>query len=106
MKVLSIIGLMIALIGLGAGIYCQIEIVPNYNYFDVKIELSEMERALWRSYGDQKFIIGSVALFLGPLAMIIGLITGIKKQKIGWIALTLGLVSFVLGAMQSTHLFN
>ena len=106
MKVLNIVGLVIVIVGLGVGVYCQIEIVPNYNYFDVKTDLSDLERELWYSYGDQKFLFGSIALFLGPIGAIIGLITGLKKQTLGWLIFILGLVAFILGAMQSTHMFS
>jgi len=105
MKNLSKVGLVIAILGLGAGIYCQLEIVPTYNSFNTAT-MSDIEIPLWRSYGEQKFMFGSIALFAGILAVIIGLITGIKKQKLGWITLVIGGVSFILGAMQSTHMFN
>jgi hypothetical protein len=106
MKIIGIIGLTLSLIGVLVGMYCQIEILPNYNALDNQFDLNEIERAIWRDYADQKFVFGSVALFLGAIASVIGLIVGIKKHKIGWIALALGLISFLLGAMQSTHLFS
>ena len=106
MKTIVMIGLILSLIGFAAGVYCQIEILPSYNALDTQYDLSGIERDLWRTYGDQKFILGSVALFLGSLAIVFGLIAGIKKQKTGWIAMALGLISFVLGALQSTHMFS
>jgi hypothetical protein len=106
MKTIGIIGLILSLIGFAVGVYCQLEILPSYNALDAQYDLSEIDRALWRTYGDQKFLFGSIALFLGALASVMGLITGIKKQKIGWLILGLGLISFVLGALQSTHMFS
>jgi len=105
MKTLSKIGLAIAIIGLVVGVYCQIEIVPTYNHFNTAT-MSDFEIPLWRSYGDQKFMLGSVALFAGILAVVIGLIGGFKKQKVGWLALLVGAVSLILGLMQSTHVFS
>ncbi len=106
MKVLSIIGALIALVGVSIGIYCQIEVVPNYNALDINFDLDEFQRSMWRSYGDQKFLLGSIALLLGAVSIVLGLIAGIKRQKIGWIAVAIGLVSFLLGAAQSTHMFS
>ncbi len=106
MKILSIVALAIAVIGLAIGVYCQMEVVPNYDYFFRLTDRSALETMMYRSYGDQKFILGSIALFTGILGVLLGLVTGIKKQKMGWIALLLALVSFVLGAMQSTHMFD
>lgn len=106
MKGLGITALILAIAAFGVAMYCQIEIMPNYEAFDRKSELQEFERALWRMYADQKFLFGSIALFLGPIAAILGLIVGLKKHKMDWLALGLGLIAFVLGAMQSTHMFN
>jgi hypothetical protein len=106
MKTIGIIGLILSLIGFAVGVYCQIEILPSYNALDAQYDLSEIDRALWRTYGDQKFLFGSIALFLGFLGAVIGLVIVIKKQKIGWIAIGFGLISFVLGAIQSTHMFS
>ena len=105
MKIFSKIGLIVAILGLGAGIYCQIEIVPTYNHFNIAT-MSDLEIPLWRSYGDQKFMLGSIALFAGALAVVIGLITSVKKQKLGWITLAIGAISLIFGLMQSTHMFN
>lgn len=106
MKGVGIIALILAGVSLCVAVYCQIEIMPNYEIFDRKSDLQEFERVLWRNYADQKFLFGSIALFLGPIAAILGLIAGLKKYKMGWIALVMGLIAFVLGAMQSTHMLS
>ncbi len=106
MKVVGIIGVLLGVVGLLVGVYCQLGIIPKFNALDLQYDLNEIDRALWRTLADQKFILGSIALFLGALASIIGLFTKLKKQKIGWIALGIGLASFLLGALQSTHMFS
>jgi hypothetical protein len=106
MKTIGIIGLVLAITGFFVGLYCQIEIIPNFNALDSQYDLNEMAQAQWRNLADQKFIFGSISLFLGFLAAVSGLIMLIKKQKIGWITIGLGLISFVLGALQSTHMFS
>lgn len=106
MKILAITGLVLALIGLSIGIYCQVAIMPHYNYLEAMDNLSGIDRDMFYAYSDTKFLLGSIALFVGPLAAILGIIAGIKKRKTGWIAAGLGLVSFILGAMQSTHIFS
>lgn len=106
MKKLAIISLIVAIIGLAVGIYCQIVVMPEYNYLDEKYDLSQIERDMYYAYSDTKFLLGSIALFIGPLGILMGAIAGVKKQKLGWIATAVGLASFLLGAMQSTHLFS
>ncbi|MCB0401341.1 MAG: hypothetical protein KDD41_04610 [Flavobacteriales bacterium] len=106
MKKLAIASLIIAIIGLAVGVYCQIVVMPDYNHLYEKSDLSPFERDMFYAYSDTKFMLGSIALFLGPLAVLPGVIAGIKKQKLGWIAAGAGLVSFLLGAIQSTHMFS
>ena len=106
MKTTGIIGLILSIIGFTVSVYCQIEVLPSYNALDAQYDLTEIDRMLWRSLADQKFLFGSIALFLGALGSMIGLIIGLKKQKLGWLILGLGLISFVLGALQSTHMFS
>ena len=99
MKILSIIALLISVGGLSAGIYNQMEFVP----------LCESDYAigeLFMYYHDQKMMWGTIALFAGALGTILGVVGGIKKQKIGWIAAVAGFVSLILGLMQSTHMFS
>lgn len=100
MKALSIIGLVIAIIGISFGIYCQIEYMPKVD----QAELFGPE--LYTAYMDDKFMYGSIALFAGIAGFLIGLITGIKKQKLGWAAMLIGLISTILGLLQSTHMFS
>ena len=100
MKIVSIIGLVIAIIGISSGLYCQIEYMPKVDQAEI------FGPELWHSYMEDKFMFGSIALFAGILGVVVGLIAGIKKQMLGWIAVGIGLISFILGAMQSTHMFD
>jgi disulfide bond formation protein DsbB len=100
MKILAIIGLIISIIGISSGIYCQIEYMPKVDQADI------FGPELWHSYMEDKFMLGSIALFSGIAGVLVGTIAGIKKEKIGWIAVLIGLVSFFLGALQSTHMFS
>jgi hypothetical protein len=100
MKIVSIIGLVIAVIGISSGLYCQIEYMPKVDQAEI------FGPELWHSYMEDKFMFGSIALFTGILGLAVGLVAGIKKEKIGWIAVGISLVSFFLGALQSTHMFD
>ncbi len=100
MKFLSIIGIVIAIVGVASGLYCQIEYMPKVNQADI------FGPALWNSYMEDKFMLGTIALFSGIVAVVFGLISGVKKQKTGWIALVLGLISLYFGLLQSTHMFS
>jgi hypothetical protein len=106
MKVVSIIAAVIVAIGLIIGLYCQIEVVPNFNNLDTMSMRGDLNNNLWGMYHNQKFVYGSLAMGLGALGILAGLISGMKKQKLGWIALGIGFFVFFLGAGQSTHIFS
>ena len=100
MKILGLFAVVISLVGAAAGLYCQIEYVP-------KMDNRELYGpVLYIAYEDAKFFWGSVALFAGIPGFLLGLIAGIKKVKIGWIAVLLGIVSIIFGLLQSTHMFS
>ena len=100
MKILGIIGLIVAVVGISSGLYCQIEYMP-------KVDQEELfGRALHMSYMDDKMMFGQIALFAGGLGFILGIISGIKKAKLGWVAAGIGLISTILGLMQATHMFS
>ncbi len=107
MKVLSIIALSIAIIGLGLGLYVQFEIVPNEAYMDALENPSEIERRLWIHYHEQMVNFGVIAMALGGLGFLLGLFPAFKTKKpIAWISIVIGLAAFFLGASQGTHLFS
>lgn len=98
MKVLSIIAIIIAAAGIGIGLHNQINIIPL-------LETTEGD-AIWMYYHDMKMLLGNIAMITGLLGIVGGVIAGVKKQKIGWLALILGLGSLIFGLSQATHLFS
>lgn len=106
MKTVGIIGLVLAIIGMMAATYCQIEIVPAYDFFDTKLDMSPFDRSQWHSYGEQKFMLGNIAMLAGIISLIIGVIATIKKLSLGWITILLGIIALLIGASQATHLFS
>jgi hypothetical protein len=53
-----------------------------------------------------KFLLGIISLFGGITASLLGLITGIKKQRTGWFAFLISIVPIILGLLQATHVFS
>ena len=98
MKILSIVSIVIGLLALVSGVYNQMEFVPL-------CESDNLPISMFREVHDQKNLWGYIAMFPGILAVILGVIAGIKKNKLGWIGAGLGLVTFFLGASQCTHMF-
>lgn len=102
MKILAYIGIGLAAVAIGLGLYNEIEYVPKLG--DDQRHLWGPE--LWMHYHDTKMLYGYIEFVVGAVALILGAIAGIKKEKIGWIAAGLGLVGFLLGASHCTHMFH
>lgn len=102
MKILSYLAVLLSVIGIGAGIYCQIEYVPKLTEEAAEI----FGDTLYYAYSETAFNLGSIALFVGGLGLLAGIMPGIKGQKLGWIAVVLGFVSVIFGLLQATHMFD
>lgn len=113
MKILAIISLVIGLLGLGAGLYCQFEVVPSVksaerfsrtmSYDDPAYAAA---RGLTLKRYDLKFNLGTTAMVAGGLGLLGGIFAGIKKAKLGWPAAAVSLPALVLGLLQATHMFS
>jgi hypothetical protein len=99
MRIISFLALIIAIVSLIVGVYCQVIIVPKYN-------ASLLGDSAFIYYSDMKFLLGIISLFGGITAALLGLITGIKKQRIGWFAFLISIVPIILGLLQATHVFS
>ncbi len=102
MKVLSVIGLIVGALGAIAGIYNMIEFVPKMS--DESAALFGPD--LWMAYHEEMMMWGNIAMGAGLLGIILGVIGGVKKEKIGWIAVAVSFVSLFLGLSQATHMFD
>lgn len=102
MKILAYIAIGLAAVAIGLGLYNQIEYVPKLT--DDARELFGSD--LWHHYHDTSMFYGYIEFAVGGLAFILGVIPAIKKEKIGWVAVVLGLVGFFLGASHCTHMFS
>lgn len=63
-------------------------------------------RMLWFEAHEKKMNFSYIVLFGGALTALLGLVAGIKKEKMGWIGFLLGLTAFLIGAMHGTHMFS
>ncbi|MBI3135624.1 MAG: hypothetical protein HYZ14_13180 [Bacteroidetes bacterium] len=55
---------------------------------------------------DLKTDLGIIVMFSGILALLLGVMPVIKKQKAGWIGVLAGLAAFLIGAAYGTHMFS
>lgn len=99
MRIISFLALLIAILSLVAGLYCQFIIVP-------RCEASSIHDAYYVYFREVKFLLGMISLFGGITAALLGLISGIKKRRIGWFAFLISIVPIILGLLQATHVFS
>lgn len=113
MKNLAIVSLILGFVALGAGLYCQFEIVPAEQGADRMSEGLKIDdpayraaRALFMEKNDQKNTYGQIALILGGLGVLGGFFAGIKKAKLGFVAAVVSLPGLILGLFLATHMFS
>ncbi len=100
MKVLSFSALTASLIGLIFGLYCQFELIP------LAASSQFMDMEMYYLYSDRVIGAGTKALLLGGAGVLLSIYPVIKKNKIAYIAIILGLISVFLGLVQATHIFS
>jgi ABC-type antimicrobial peptide transport system permease subunit len=109
MKALSIIGFVIAVLALGAGLYLHFVVAPladmhetiRFNdYNDVRINQNSM------AYINLKVDLGILVMFTGLLSLLLCIYPAIKKNKLAWIGVLFSLISAVIGAAYGTHMFS
>lgn len=113
MKKLSIISIILGLVALGFGLYCQLETIPAMKSLDRlsnKMNVDDPQykatRILAIEKSDQKITYGSIALLAGGIGLLGGVFAGFKKHKLGFLAALISLPGLILGLLQATHMFS
>lgn len=118
MKILAIISILLGAGAVGTGVYSLVETYPNYKSASrrsysgyggyggrASSRLGDLDRMLYRSYEEAlktQIILGPWAA--GGLALILGLVAGIKKRKLGFVGAGLGIVAVVISLLvQPSH---
>lgn len=113
MKILGIIGTIFGAIAGLLGGYLQFVLVPA----------GEIAESRWTGSNDLSYLgsvehrldmatmeavtdFGVIVMGVGLLAFLLSIVPAIKKQKIAWIGVGLGVIMFFLGAAHGTHMFS
>lgn len=113
MKILAIIGTLIGIVAIAAGLYLQFFVADaaaiaestifgahDESWYGGAEHSAALEAMNWKTD------LGIGVLFAGILAFVLSIIPAIKKQKIAWIGVLTGLAAFVIGALYGTHMFS
>lgn len=108
MKKLGIIGFVMAILFLLAGLVNQQIFVRQANIYSLMIERGSLSNlSVYTKALDRVILIGEFALFGGAIALIICSISAVNvKNKFAIIGIFAALGSILLGLMQATHLFS
>lgn len=108
MKALAIIGFLIAVLALGAGLYLHFVVAPKaevaestlFSSFDAGVNQASFRLM------ELKVNLGILVLFSGLLSLLVCIYPAIKKNKLAWLGVLFSLISAVIGAAYGTHMFS
>lgn len=110
MKIISIVNFILAFLLLGLTAYLHFVVADLASYWEAASNddyTNKLALNLWIEATETRFNYGMIAMCGGALTFIIALITTIKlKNVLSFIALILSLVSLIVGAAYSTHIFS
>lgn len=113
MKILGIIGTIVGAIAGILGGYLQFVLVPAADIAESRWRMAtsdayfgSLEHQLDRSTMSAATDFGVIVMGAGLLAFLLSIVPAIKKQKIAWIGVGLGVIMFFLGAAHGTHMFS
>ena len=116
MKIMGISGTVLGVVALMMGLYLHFVIAPAAYAADLNWEMANslgndnyygsLQQMVDRAALDAKTDFGIIVMGAGLLAFLVSLVPAIKKQKIAWIGVGLGLGVFFLGAAYGTHMFS
>ena len=116
MKTLAFIGVAVSIIALGLGAYLQFSVVPEGEEAELRAEIAQSVDAEAYYASPQNRIdfdlinaktdVGEIVLLAGGIAFLLSIVPALKKQKIAWLGVLLGLGTLFLGAAYGTHMFS
>ncbi|MFM7668651.1 MAG: hypothetical protein ACKO7D_10755 [Bacteroidota bacterium] len=113
MKKLTYFGVIFSIIVTFLAVYLQFVVVENAAVAESIIFSNHVES--WYNSSEHlsaledlnlKTNLGIVVFFSGILGILICIIPAIKKYNIAWVGVALSLISFLIGAIQGTHMFS
>lgn len=112
MKILGIIGTSLGIIAAISGAYLQFSLIPAAKTADRNIDsygsmyFGSPQHHLDIAAVSAKTDFAIVVMGIGLLSFLLSIVPAIKKQKLAWIGVGIGIVTFFLGAAHGTHMFS
>lgn len=116
MKALGIIGVIFSVVSLSVGLHLHFVYVKLVQMVNVKIDDAIAEQGInfiqsplyreWFQLVDFETTYGMLVLLLGTISILICIFPAVKKFKFAWFGVLFGLITFFIGALYGTHLFN
>lgn len=116
MKALGIIGVLFSVISISIGMHLHFIYAKAVVLVNKQIDASVAERGVdflqspeYKGYYelvDFQTTYGMLVLLLGTVSILLSLFPALKKFKIAWIGVLFGFLSFAIGAVYATHMFD
>jgi len=115
MKGLGIFGLVVGILASLMAVYLHFIVVPAAEIADSSIEstfgmadfdYTSAAHRMNMEIRDFKTTMGEYTLIAGALALLLSIVPAIKKHKIAWAGVVLGLICLLIGAAYGTHMFS
>lgn len=116
MKVLGVIGVIVSVISLSLGLHLHFVYAKLVHMVNSQIDDAIADRGLnflqsqdyrdWFQIVDFQTNYGMLVLLLGTISIIISIFPAVKKFKFAWAGVIFGLITFFIGTLYGTHLFD
>lgn len=116
MKVFGVIGVIAGVIAASVALHLHFIYAKAVDLLNEKIDSSIDEKGLeflqsteygsMRELVDFKTTYGIIVMLMGVAAVLISIYPAVKKFKVAWVGVVLGLISFLIGAIHGAHLFD
>lgn len=116
MKVIGVIGVIVSVAAISLALHLHFIYAKAVDLLSSKVEAEVGEKGLqylespeYRSSFeaiDFETTYGTLVMLIGAAAILLCIYPAVKKFNVAWFGVTLGLVSFIVGAVYGTHLFD
>ncbi|PWL32841.1 MAG: hypothetical protein DCO96_00390 [Fluviicola sp. XM-24bin1] len=116
MKVLGVLGVIASVIATSVALHLHFVYAKAVDLLNKEIDTNISEKGMEflqsqdyrRLYElvDFKTTYGMIVMLMGAAAVLISIYPVVKKFKVAWVGVALGLISFLIGAVHGAHLFD
>lgn len=116
MKVIGVIGVIVSVAAISLALHLHfiyakaVDLLQSGMEFEIREKgLEYLQSSQYRSSYeaiDFETTYGTLVMLLGAASILLCIYPAVKKFKVAWFGVSLGLISFIIGAAYGTHMFS